>query len=87
MGEPLYLSPRVDPWAYFVIPRTYFRENIPHAGRSPAEKERLCWHNLMMLAIVAIYLAVIHVGFDEEQRTSVRRWLCELALMKKDWCG
>ena len=31
IGETPYLFPRVDPWAFLAIPRTYFRANIPNA--------------------------------------------------------
>ena len=40
-----------------VIPRTYFRANIPDA-----EGGFVLAYNLMMLAIVAVCLALIHFG-------------------------
>jgi hypothetical protein len=80
IGKPLYLSPRVDPWVFLVIPRTYFRANIPDD-----EGGFLLAYNLMMLAIVAGCLAAIHVAFDERQRRQVKRWFVNLlGLIKKD---
>src|SRR5260370_41819672 len=68
IGKPPYLSPRVDPWVFLVIPRTYFRANIPDD-----EGGYVLAYNLMMFAIVAVCLAAIHLAFDEGQRRQVRR--------------
>ena len=55
IGTPSYLSPRIDPWVFLVIPRTYFRANIPDD-----EGGSVLAYNLMMLAIVGVCLAAIH---------------------------
>ena len=42
-------------------------------------------YNLMMFAIVAVYLAVIHLAFEERQRRQVKRCFVNLlALIKKE---
>jgi hypothetical protein len=51
-----------------VIPRTYFRANIPDD-----EGGLVLAYNLMMFAIVAVSLAAIHLAFDEGQRRQVKR--------------
>jgi hypothetical protein len=56
ISEPPYLSPRVDPWVFLVIPGTYFRANI-----SDDEGRFVLAYNLMMFAIVAVCLAAIHL--------------------------
>jgi hypothetical protein len=73
MGKPPYLSPRVDPWAFLVIPKTYFRATIPDV-----EGAFVLAYNLTMFAIVAFCLAAIHFTFDERQRRSVKRWIASL---------
>jgi hypothetical protein len=43
-------------------------------------------YNLMMLAIVAVCLAAIHIGFDERQRRQVKRCVGNLITsIKKEW--
>ena len=62
------------------IPRTDFRANIPDD-----EGGVVLAYNLMMFAIVAVCLAVIHIGFDERQRTQVKRCFANLfASIKKE---
>jgi hypothetical protein len=74
------LHPRVDPWVFLVIPRTYFRVNIPNA-----EGGFVLAYNLMMLAIVAVCLTAIHVAFDEGQRRQLKRCFGNLiASIKKE---
>jgi hypothetical protein len=68
IGKPPYLSPRVDPWVFLVIPRTYFRANIPNV-----EGGLVLAYNLMMFAIAAVCLAAIHLAFEERQRRQVKR--------------
>jgi hypothetical protein len=83
IGEPPYLSPRVDPWVFLVIPRTYFRANIPDD-----EGGFVLAYNLMMFAIVAVCLAAIHIGFDERQRRRVKRCIANLITsIKKEGGG
>ena len=62
IGKPPYLSPRVDPWVFLVIPRTYFRANIPDD-----EGGFVLAYNLMMFAVVAVCLAAIHLALDESK--------------------
>ena len=80
IGKPPYLSAGVDPWAFLVIPRTYFRANIPDTKGG-----FVLAYNLMMLAIVAVCVAAIHFAFDEKQRRSLKRRFANLiASMKKE---
>ena len=77
------MSPRVDPWAFLVIPRTYFRANIPDA-----EGGFVLAYNMMMFAIVAVCLAAIHFAFDERQRRQVKRCVGNLiASIRKEERG
>jgi phosphotransferase system glucose/maltose/N-acetylglucosamine-specific IIC component len=76
------LSPRVDPWVFLVIPRTYFRANIPDT-----EGGFVLAYNLMMFAIVAVCLAVIHLAFDERQRRRAKHWIAGLIASMKEWRG
>jgi hypothetical protein len=83
IGKPPYLPRRVDSWAFLVIPRTYFRANIPDA-----EGGFVLACNLLMFAIVAVCLAAIHLAFDERQRRQVQRRFSNLiASIKKEKCG
>jgi hypothetical protein len=71
-------SPRV-----LVIPRTYFRANIPGD-----EGGFVLAYNLTMFAIVAVCLAAIHFAFEERQRRSVKRCISNLLVwMKEAWRG
>jgi hypothetical protein len=77
------LSPRVDPWVFLAIPRTYFRANIPDD-----EGGFVLAYNLMMFAIVAVCLAAIHIGFEERLRRQVKRCFGNLiAWMTDAWRG
>jgi len=84
--EPPYLSPGVDPWVFLVIPRTYFRANIPEP-----EGGFVLAYNLTMFAIVAVCLAAIHLAFDERQRKQMKRYFASLIAsiksINKVWCG
>jgi hypothetical protein len=83
IGKPPYLPLRVDPWAFLVIPRTYFRANIPDD-----EGGFVLAYNLMMFAIVAVCVPVIHLAFDERQRREVKRRFANLiASLEKEWRG
>jgi hypothetical protein len=79
------LSPRVDPWAFLIIPRTYFRANIPD------DERRVCVGDLMMFAIVAVCLAAIHLAFEERQRRQMKLYFASLIAsiksINKVWCG
>ena len=83
IGKRPYLPPRVDPWVFLVIPRTYFRANIPDD-----EGGFVLAYNLMMLAIVTVCIAAIHIAFDERHRRWVKRWFENLiASIRKDERG
>ena len=56
-------GPRVDPWVFLVIPRTYFRANIPNV-----EGGFVLAYNLTMLAIVGVCLAVIQLRLTRATR-------------------
>jgi hypothetical protein len=71
----------VDPGVFLVIPRTYFRANIPDD-----EGGFVLAYNLTMFAIVAVCLAAIHLAFDAAQRRRLRRYLVKLiASIKQEW--
>jgi hypothetical protein len=76
------LPRRVDPWVFLVIPRTYFRANIPDT-----EGGFVLAYNLMMLAIVAVCLAATHLAFDERQRRQVKQCVGNLiaSIKKEAW--
>jgi hypothetical protein len=52
-----------NPWVFLVIPRTYFRANIPDD-----EGGFVSAYNLMMFAIVAVCLAAVNLRLTETQR-------------------
>jgi hypothetical protein len=62
-----------------VIPRTYFRANIPDT-----EGGFVLAYNLMMFAIVAVCLAAIHFAFEERQRRPVKQCVASLVAFIKD---